>query len=1040
MNESYSQTMEDLNFASYRKIMSFIKNDEEEIRKTQKAIKYITFQLLVRSFDHFIPKRNEKIIEEDYDILEIEDEYEHNASHMQNCYIDYKPDVRKGIHKMHTYLKCNNDSLSIDFRGIFIQLMLQSLVSFSPNIGRIEYFFISEHTASYYRYKILKEKTSDYTLSDVLGGNRKFLSEYKKSLKKDISFEDPDDDETILRTISENILFQCISHLRVMEEMIEMNMMGNMYFGDIKIKMGEYMDTLLYKTHNQQWGLKYIGVRIVFHLFDSTFVNLPADPSVFYTVDPLSGPRISFSHYAGYFIQKFSKYVPDVIKLYSSARLHYWDDLLESTKFLPAASLGLLMAQASYYEFGVYNNVNRYYINLEGTNHDINNGNRKRLYTIEYNRNLYEIVLRKINVMVPKYFEWVLESTVTEELYFRSFLKENEVVYTTSKELMGRIFSLISKYQENFKDGNMMILDSDYINYYINLDMITGSKNENQSSLLSDLIFLSEKYGDKKSVFIPESILNIQETQQLAKELSKGEFNLEKLTHFGDLKKLNNKKCRFCLKNITPKSCESDEVMEKNCTLDPSSPEECDVNTNVAKLSKGDKYWIAGGKQGQIYKGYLCRQCENPKSSDLTDVAIKRFPTESVELECDSREGNMLLCSEYLNELAASLVASHHYDTQKSPHYMKIYSVFKCVDTEEPTRLSSLRTTLFNYNPEYTNYFMVMERIHGTLENIDVLVSLIESKRDELDLPMLGLDAYFHNCIAQVLCIMRTFQEQLEGMHLDFHPGNVFLKLCDGTLFGERRICESKFFRFEFDDGSVFRIPNLGIIVKLGDLGHARIKPVKGSTKLILRQPGHMTKKEKFAKMASDALSAIGLPGSVFTEQFYTSSYMRYHDRYDDTYDIACLFNKLATNKCLFNHPAVNKYHKLEKMFHMGHYGHTKYYYQNKLNCILFFLADYPTAYVPKITASFVTPRILLETDLFQVFVYKPSFIDDELLGEQDIVSQKSSFMFNQKSEDEKRIIKKYKQKNPYGKELVISKKITGKNKRKKIRREKEEL
>jgi hypothetical protein len=952
--------------SGYKYMMDHLYIDKKGINKGTKT-KFLTYENLMEAFPKKVKKKSDR---NKYDVYEYIDGTGSGSSLINrfggvvdydddvvSCRIDAEPDVRRGIKKNHSYLKCNQDSADeLNLRGIFANFMLLPLVKNSPNISYIHWFDKSDDTIS-----IGKDKTH-FNLSELLQGNKILETEIRKL---DI-FDQNDSSDFIFKILAENAIIQCLSHLKVLHNHVELNMMGNSYFGDIRIKLYENYDTLEYKSINDEWEIPYMGIRVIFDKFHLTYVNLPVNYNSLLSENPLVGKRLSFTHYAGFFEHNISSRTKITGGVFSE-RLHFWDDQIESIKFLPAADTALIIHQAFYYTFGAYNDITRFYMSIEGTRHDLNNGNRKRLYTIEYNTNLLSLVLKVTHDKLTGGVSNVLKDADLVNFYFSSFLKKGEIVYTTADEIIEKFFDVMRK-----SGDTSVVLNN--LDYYIAQDIVSNALSQDNTNLLNDLTNQTENYGrGSKSVYIPEQLLNIKDIKKLSQDLSRGYFNLNKITNVGHLSKLKNNECKLCLKNIVPKVCNSDRVTEQECNrctnedeeVCKKNGEECKKNSNVGNLDKGDDYWIAGGKQGQVFKGFLCKNCENPKSEDLTAVAVKKFPVGSTETICDSREGNLLTCSEFLNEVTTSLVTSNHYNNGKSPHYMKVYSVFKCIDTDR----SAIGKTknIIGYDNKYTNYFMVMERIHGTLNNIEYLVSLLESKRSELNLPILGIDAYIHNCVAQVLCILRTFHEQLEGMHLDFHPGNVFLKLCDHTLYNDKKICETKYFNFEFSDGTAYSIPNIGIIAKLGDLGHARIKPLKKEDKLIMRQPG-VSLGEEFTKKMGKTLTALNIPGGKFLEQSYSSSYMRYHDRFDETYDLACLFNRMATISVLFNHIAVVKYHKLEKLFHMNYYGHLKHYYYNELNTVSFFLADLPTAYVPKITATFVTPKMLLETDIFEVF------------------------------------------------------------------------
>lgn len=79
------------------------------------------------------------------------------------------------------------------------------------------------------------------------------------------------------------------------------------------------------------------------------------------------------------------------------------------------------------------------------------------------------------------------------------------------------------------------------------------------------------------------------------------------------------------------------------------------------------------------------------------------------------------------------------------------------------------------------------------------------------------------NAIAQVTVSLAQFHEHLNGMHMDFHTENVFIKICDQALYNGKALRDYEYFEYVIGNGVQLRIPNMGFVIKLGDLGHASV-------------------------------------------------------------------------------------------------------------------------------------------------------------------------------------------------------------------------
>src|SRR6056297_115019 len=88
---------------------------------------------------------------------------------------------------------------------------------------------------------------------------------------------------------------------------------------------------------------------------------------------------------------------------------------------------------------------------------------------------------------------------------------------------------------------------------------------------------------------------------------------------------------------------------------------------------------------------------------------------------------------------------------------------------------------------------------------------------------LISPEEYFRNLLAQTTIALYQFQYYLKGMHNDFHPGNIFIKYCDETIYNGQKLKDIKYFEYNIE-GVEYRIPNFGFLVKLGDFGHTNIQ------------------------------------------------------------------------------------------------------------------------------------------------------------------------------------------------------------------------
>lgn len=862
-------------------------------------------------------------------------------------------------------LECDESS----FRSVLTNLMLMTYTQNCPNLRRVysvirvkyhmdpvegytQFAFSSGEKED--TFSVLVEK-SEFKLSDILEGSENFFGKYFPQFSQ-IKSNQVRDREII--NVVDNALLQCISFLSVMHEAVDILLFGDLQFDKIGVAFSDKKKEpyFLYEVNGLKWELENLGFKILFYNFENTKVKVNSMNTWAESYEESSEKFVKYKHVAGrslFFSPdiKFTESPGFLTGIFTNfqKRLEYWDKQLESFDDLPSVDLTQLLIQVSFYKYGYYSYITRVYIDLESKEHDRVFGNRKRVPHLRY---MEDTVLIYLGPKIENFYKLS---------YYKSLMKEKNVSFTTSKDI---IKSLIPNTTRN-------IIQTPIVKVLSNLPK--GVKYDTPLNI--ERLSLVYGRGDR-SVYIPSKLTSTQDTLELSAELARGDFNLSKLENIGINTVPLAPECSLCLmtdysaiSKTTKCSKEGEKVMPGNCELENVKCPDNTKKSRIGNLLRKDPFWIAGGKQGQVFKGLMCDNCGEDEESKMIPIAIKKFPDNGIELSCNHGFGKILSCSEYLNEVSASLVTSHFYDEGISPHFMKIYSVFRC---DNKLSFTGKAFELAGYKPTpTTSYFMTMERIHGVMSDINPLISVIEIERNKNGMPFLGTDVYIHNCIAQVLCILRQYQEKYKGMHLDFHPGNAFLKLSDGTLYRDVKLIEKKSFDFQFKDGSKYSIPNIGITVKLGDLGHARMRPTKDT--LITRQPESMGLTEEFVARLSKTIQekfSGSVPGVLdqlakFPKQYVESKYLRVQDRFSSTYDLGTFMNNMMVNYVAYNHPDVLLYKDLESNAHLQKYGDTSRFNDTMIKSVLFFLEDKPTAFIPDFGATFTTPKMMLEHELF---------------------------------------------------------------------------
>lgn len=180
----------------------------------------------------------------------------------------------------------------------------------------------------------------------------------------------------------------------------------------------------------------------------------------------------------------------------------------------------------------------------------------------------------------------------------------------------------------------------------------------------------------------------------------------------------------------------------------------------------------------------------------------------------------------------------------------------KMIEETSAQILESKATTTAGVRKEY-RFIQVMEAIDSDMQHFSSAVELLQARlaadgRESIP----TFHDYLDNAVAQIVCALAQFQDYLQGMHTDFHAENVMIKFCDETLFNGRPLHEYDFFDYKIN-GETIRIPNLGFVVKIADLGLSSVNLLRtgdnGSIDLTKSQKEHLKLKRRKAKKANAA-------------------------------------------------------------------------------------------------------------------------------------------------------------------------------------------
>lgn len=292
---------------------------------------------------------------------------------------------------------------------------------------------------------------------------------------------------------------------------------------------------------------------------------------------------------------------------------------------------------------------------------------------------------------------------------------------------------------------------------------------------------------------------------------------------------------------------------------------------------------------------------------DLT--ILRRFPDGTIEVQS----------STIVNEVLASIMCSKLYTDGKCPNFVEVKDVYCTNDGR---------------------WFILMERIDGTLNDLtSKLIPTLQQrwrKRNEelrakgkpiIDIPTRS--QIQRNVLLQVIYALHVYHTTYRGMHTDLHSGNIFLKLCDESLFNKKPLSSIESFKCRLDNDTEFDIPNVGIIAKIGDLGFASFE-IKRDINTALQTAWNTTGKGnrmvfysrydysdwelRKERLLDKFMKRLGHDNSLskILEQYSTSKQMRRGRRFNSSFDLYCLMSGLGSVSDWVRNDVVKMHEKLE--------------------------------------------------------------------------------------------------------------------------------
>lgn len=277
-----------------------------------------------------------------------------------------------------------------------------------------------------------------------------------------------------------------------------------------------------------------------------------------------------------------------------------------------------------------------------------------------------------------------------------------------------------------------------------------------------------------------------------------------------------------------------------------------DTPVELCKSLRRIKLKVIGrGKQGIVFDTNIL--------IDKLPVVIKQSPA-NLKKVCTEDTEFVKLCSQFVTETAMGVLLSQ----LPSPNFVKIFSVFIC--------------------PKKGKGFQIMEKLDGDLTDLFRIVRIPEKNRE------LAIESV----IFQISHALYLMQKEMGATHNDLKPDNIFIK----------KIPRSQ--KLIYKIGNVtYNIPNLGFIIKIGDLGQARAFGVKSKFTKFLQVKRQLIDEPKIQKVLKFLPKTDFIKRAIVAKQFRSDALFR------PTIDLQFLMNNLLFLKDFQKAQIVDEYFKL---------------------------------------------------------------------------------------------------------------------------------
>jgi hypothetical protein len=293
--------------------------------------------------------------------------------------------------------------------------------------------------------------------------------------------------------------------------------------------------------------------------------------------------------------------------------------------------------------------------------------------------------------------------------------------------------------------------------------------------------------------------------------------------------------------------------------------------------------------------------------------------------------------------------------------------------------------------------YLITELIDGDMTRFRQFVSKIQRAlmttegRPFDQIP--SFDEYVTNAVAQITFSLAIFHEYFNGMHGDLHPGNIFLKYCDATTYYDGLpLTEHRHFHYVVG-GRTYRLPNMGFIVKIADMGHATISltrdlapPEPFDVVEIVPEPNinrRIIHKQVVSKDWKNLQRSVVGIFTYLSELFKARSWLlpslnvadianamlkgewiRDSGFFYEAFDLTTLFNNMQADKDLYSSSMVSAWVSFEVASEKQKFGGTTATFFNRFwpnTYWNFWRGASVSIYLPRTTNNVVTPRLLID-------------------------------------------------------------------------------